>query len=135
VKRTGGFAVVGLFVALILAGLVSNVASDAPDGLDSASTHGCAVNAVGEIVGGTCMAQGAKEHEVNGPFADYAFTGVRSPLLSTAVSGVLGVLATFALAGGLFWLARRRDPGVARGARVAPDPRAGPPARAGRDKL
>ena len=107
-RRTTGFVLAGLFVALLLAGVVSSFASGAPDGLDSASTRGCTVDAAGEITGGTCMAQGAKEHEVGGPFADYAFTGAGGGFAATAVSGVVGVLVTFAVAGGLFWVTRRR---------------------------
>jgi cobalt/nickel transport protein len=112
VKRSTGFLLAGLFVALLLAGVVSNFASGAPDGLDAATTRGCTLNDAGEITGGTCMAQGAKDHEVAGsPLADYAVTGLDNPYLSTGLSGVLGVLLTFAVAGGLFWLTRgRRGP-------------------------
>jgi cobalt/nickel transport protein len=102
------FVLAGLFVALLLAGVVSNFASSSPDGLDAASTRGCTVSATGEITGGVCIAQGAEEHEVGGPFADYAFAGSDNAFVSTAVSGVVGVLVTFALAGGVFWLTRRR---------------------------
>jgi cobalt/nickel transport protein len=109
VKRTTGFLLAGLFVALLLAGVVSNFASAAPDGLDAATTRGCTVNDAGEITGGTCMAQGAKDHEVAGsPLADYSVSGLDHPYLSTGLSGVLGVLLTFAVAGGLFWLTRGR---------------------------
>jgi cobalt/nickel transport protein len=109
VKRITGFVLAGLFVALLLAGVVSNVASSAPDGLDAATTRGCTLNDAGEITGGTCMAQGAKDHEVAGsPLADYAVTGLENPYLSTGLSGVLGVLLTFAVAGGVFWLTRGR---------------------------
>ncbi len=107
-KRTTGFVLAGLLVALLLAGVVSNFASAAPDGLDAASTRGCTVDAAGEITGGACIAQGAKDHEVGGPFADYAFTGAGDGFAATAVSGVAGVLVTFAVAGGLFLLMRRR---------------------------
>jgi cobalt/nickel transport protein len=109
------FLLGGLFVALLLAGVVSNFASAAPDGLDAATTHGCTLDATGEITGGTCMAQGATEHEVAGsPLADYSMAGLDNPYLSTGLSGVTGVLLTFALAGGVFWLSRRRRPGDGR---------------------
>jgi cobalt/nickel transport protein len=107
VRKTTGFVLAGLLVALLLAGVVSNFASAAPDGLDAAATRGCTVDAAGEITGGACIAQGAKDHEVGGPFADYAFTGAGDGA-ATAVSGVAGVLVTFAVAGGLFLLMRRR---------------------------
>jgi cobalt/nickel transport protein len=109
VKKSTGFLLAGLFVALLLAGVVSNFASGSPDGLDSASTRGCTLNADGEITGGTCMAQGAEDHEVAGsPFADYGIVGLSNPYLSTGLSGVLGVLVTFGVAGGVFWLVRSR---------------------------
>lgn len=108
-KKSTGFLLVGLFVALLLAGVVSNFASSSPDGLDATSTRGCTLNADGEITGGTCMARGAKDHEVaDSPFADYGVAGFSNPYLSTGLSGVLGVLVTFGVAGGLFWLARSR---------------------------
>jgi cobalt/nickel transport protein len=111
VRRTTGFLLAGLFVALLLAGVASNFASGSPDGLDATSTRGCTLNAAGEITGGTCMAQSAKDHEVAGsPFADYSVAGFGNPYLSTGLSGVLGVLVTFAVAGGIFWVARSRRP-------------------------
>ena len=108
-KRTTGFLLAGLFVALVLAGVVSNFASGSPDGLDAASTRGCTVDAAGEITGGTCIAQGARDHETaDSPLADYSVAGLDNPYLATGLSGVAGVLVTFALAGGVFWLARGR---------------------------
>lgn len=120
-RRTGGFLLVGLFVTLLLAGVVSSFASGSPDGLDAASTRGCTLDAAGEITGGTCMAQGAKDHEAAGsPLADYSVAGLDNAYLSTGLSGVLGVLVTFGLAGGVFWLVRAR--------RDADTPAAGQPA-------
>ncbi len=104
-RRTLWFILGGLGVALILAGVVSNFASPHPDGLDSSLREGCTVNEAGEITGGTCPAQAEKEHEVGGPLADYG-----EGTIGTGAAGVLGVLITFALAGGLFWLVRRRRP-------------------------
>ncbi|MDR7278972.1 PDGLE domain-containing protein [Catenuloplanes atrovinosus] len=103
------FILAGLLAALLLAGVVSNVASSAPDGLDSASTKGCTLNADGEITGGTCMAQGAEEHELaDSPLADYGIRGIDNAYLSTGLSGVAGVLLVFAVSGGVFWLMRRK---------------------------
>ncbi|AEB43219.1 MULTISPECIES: PDGLE domain-containing protein [Micromonospora] len=107
-KRFWGFLAGGLLVALLLAGVVSNFASPHPDGLDSSLREGCTVDADGEITGGSCPAQQEKEHEIGGPLADYGIAGIDNELLSTGLSGVLGVLLTFALAGGAFWLVRRR---------------------------
>jgi cobalt/nickel transport protein len=112
-KRSWGFVVGGLLVALLLAGVVSNFASSDPDGLDSSLLKGCTVDADGTITGGTCPAQREEEHEVGGPLADYGVSGVDNEFLSTALSGVLGVLLTFAVAGGAFWLVRRRGPAPA----------------------
>lgn len=106
--RTGAFILGGLLVALLLAGVVSNFASSSPDGLESVAHRGCTVDEAGEITDGTCIAQAEKQHEVGGPLADYGISGIDNPYLSTGLAGVAGVLLTFAVSGGLFWLARRR---------------------------
>jgi cobalt/nickel transport protein len=109
-KRLGWFLAGGLLVALLLAGVVSNFASGSPDGLDYAAREGCTFNADDEITGGTCMAQQEGEHQLgDSPLADYGIRGIDNEFLSKAGSGVLGVLVTFAVGGGLFWLVRRRD--------------------------
>ncbi|SCL20703.1 cobalt/nickel transport protein [Micromonospora rhizosphaerae] len=111
-KRSWGFVLGGLLVALLLAGVVSNYASSHPDGLDSSLLKGCTVDANGEITGGSCPAQRTKDHELSdSPLADYGIKGVDSRFLSTGLSGVAGVLLTFVLGGGLFWLTRRRGLG------------------------
>lgn len=108
-RRTRRFLLGGLLVALLLAGVVSNFASASPDGLDAAARQGCTFNAHGEITGGTCMARAEKGHELaDSPLAGYGLRGVHHGFLSTGLSGVAGVLLTFAIGGGLFWLARRR---------------------------
>ncbi|MFY1633758.1 PDGLE domain-containing protein [Solwaraspora sp. WMMB335] len=108
-KRNTGFLLAGLLVSLLLAAVVSNFASGSPDGLDSASTKGCVLDENEEIVGGSCMALGAEDHELaDSPFADYGLTALDNEFLGTAVAGVVGVLLTFAVAGGLFWLSRGR---------------------------
>ena len=109
-RRLGWFLAGGLLVALLLAGVVSNFASGSPDGLDAAAREGCTFNADDEITGGTCMAQREGEHQMaDSPFADYGIRGIDNDFISTGLSGVLGVLVTFAVGGGLFWLVRRRD--------------------------
>jgi len=108
--KTVSFIVGGLLVALLLAGVVSNYASSSPDGLDSAARRGCTTDESGQITGGTCMAQSEKEHEVGGPLAEYGVSGVDNEFLSTGLSGVIGVLITFAVGAGLFWLVRKRRP-------------------------
>lgn len=81
------FVVLGLAVALAFAFFVSPLASSAPDGLErvaidqgfegQASTHAMA----------------------SGPLADYAVSGVDNPALSTGLSGIIGVLLCFVIAG------------------------------------
>ncbi|GGQ59078.1 PDGLE domain-containing protein [Couchioplanes azureus] len=108
-KRLGWFLAGGLLVALLLAGVVSAFASGSPDGLDATARQGCTFNADDEITGGTCMLQKEQEHQLAGsPLADYGIRGLGTGALSTGLSGVLGVLVTFGLGGGVFWLARRR---------------------------
>jgi cobalt/nickel transport protein len=109
-RKLGWFLAGGLLVALLLAGVVSNFASGSPDGLDATAREGCTFNAEGEITGGTCMAQREQDHQMAGsPFADYGIRGLDGPL-GTGLSGVLGVLITFGIGGGVFWLVRRRRP-------------------------
>jgi cobalt/nickel transport protein len=113
VKRSTWFILGGLLVALLLAGVVSNFASGSPDGLDAASRKGCTFNENDEITGGDCMARNAKDHELSdSPLADYGLSGIGNSFVSTAIAGVTGVLVTFAVAGGIFWLVRRRGPGA-----------------------
>jgi len=103
-KFFAGFAL----VALICAGVLSYFADSDPDGLDSATLKGCEVVQTdhGEELTGSCIAQRAGEHHLSdSPLADYAVGGDDR---FTGVAGVLGVLATAVLAGGLFWLLRRR---------------------------
>ncbi|MGC4876469.1 PDGLE domain-containing protein [Micromonospora sp. DT43] len=108
-NRTWAFLAGGLLVALLLAGVVSNYASSHPDGLDSSLLKGCTVDADDNIVGGSCPAQQAREHELgDSPLADYGVRGIRNSFVSTGLSGVLGVLVTFAIGAGGFWLLRRR---------------------------
>jgi cobalt/nickel transport protein len=109
-RRLGFFLLGGLLVSLLLAGVVSSFASSSPDGLDSAAREGCTFDADDNITGGTCMAQGEEDHQLaDGPLADYGIKGIDNEFLSTGLSGVLGVLVTFAIGAGIFWLARRRS--------------------------
>ena len=120
-QKLGWFLGAGLLVALLLAGVASNFASGSPDGLDSTVLDGCTVDAEGNITGGQCLAQEEQEHQfADSPLADYGFAGIENSFLATAVAGVLGVLLTFAVGGGLFWLVRRKGTsgeGEAAGAR------------------
>jgi hypothetical protein len=88
------FVVGGLLVAIGLAMLVSGFASSSPDGLNKvAEDHGIAAD--------------AKQHLFeNGPLAGYAVKGVGDERLSTALSGLIGVLVTFGLGLVLFAVVR-----------------------------
>lgn len=109
--RRYGFLAGGLLVCLALAGVVSSLASESPDGLEHAAREGCTLDAAGEIVEGSCIAQAEREHELaDGPLADYQVRGLGDGWLGTGLSGVAGVLVTFGLGAGLFWLVRRRRP-------------------------
>lgn len=110
--KVWAFVAAGLLTALLLAGVVSALASPSPDGLESTARRGCTTDESGQITGGTCMARSEQEHEVGGPLADYGVRGLGNTSLSTGLAGVTGVLLTFAVGGGLFWLARRRGTGV-----------------------
>jgi cobalt/nickel transport protein len=127
-KRGGTWFYLGfLVVALLLAGVVSYAASPDPDGLDAVTRTGCQFDAADQPIGGQCIAQNAGEHATAGsPLADYTVGGGEG---TTGVAGVIGVLVVLAIAGGLFWLLRRRGRAAAdaSGETVA----AGPPSQDG----
>lgn len=102
-SRKSWFWVAGLLLALLIAGVGSWYASSAPDGLEwSAEQAGFA---------GTARDSATADS----PLADYAVDGEESRL-STGAAGVVGVVVTLALAGGLTLLVRRRS---SRGSRPA----------------
>ena len=110
-RRAAGFFLGFLAVALLVAGGLSYFASPDPDGLDTVALNGCDVveTDAGEQLAGTCIAQHAEDHALAGsPLADYAVGGGDG---TVGMAGVIGVLVTLVLAGGLFWLLRRRSPG------------------------
>jgi cobalt/nickel transport protein len=108
-NRNRVFMVAGLLVVLLLAGLVSNFASGAPDGLDSVARAGCTFDAEDNITGGSCLAQRAAANQTDdSPLADYGIRGLRNQYLSTGLAGVFGVLATLGVSAGLFQIVRRR---------------------------
>lgn len=107
-RRAAGFFVGFLVVALLVAGGLSYLASPDPDGLDTVTLSGCDVveTEAGEQLEGTCIAQNAGDHTLAGsPLADYAVGGGEG---TVGLAGVIGVLVTLLVAGGLFWLLRRR---------------------------
>ncbi|MFC8045466.1 PDGLE domain-containing protein [Nocardia sp. NPDC057353] len=85
--------------AVLVAGVLSYLASAQPDGLDATTQRGCTV--VADELEGECIAQSAEEHELaDSPLADYTVDGNDT---MTGIAGVLGVAATFAV---LFALVR-----------------------------
>lgn len=97
-----------LIVALIIAGGLSYFASSDPDGLDSVTLDGCQVIEVDgqEQLDGTCIAQHAQDPvTAASPLADYSVAGGAG---TVGLAGVIGVLVTLGLGGGLFWLLRGR---------------------------
>jgi hypothetical protein len=93
---TKRFAVLGVVVALLVAGVLSFYASQSPDGLEHvAETKGFSQTAT-------------EHHTAGGPLADYETKGVASPRLSKGVAGIIGVGVTGLLMGGLVLVLRRR---------------------------
>ena len=92
-RRT--FLVLGFLLALLIAGGLAYYASSQPDGLEKAAED-------------TGFSDTAQDSAVaDSPLADYQAPGVDSERLSVGLAGVVGVLATAALGGGLFYLMGR----------------------------
>jgi hypothetical protein len=99
-KRIGAFVLVGVLVALLLAGVVSSFASAEPDGLERVAID-------------EGFADTAQDHTLaDGPMADYSAAGVENERLSTGVAGVIGVAITFVLAAGAVVVIRRSRRGA-----------------------
>ena len=96
-RRTTGFLLAGLLVALLVAGVGSYYASGSPDGLEwSAEKEGFLDTAEDSAT-------------ADSPLADYAVSGVDDGRLSGGLAGVVGVAVTLVLAGGITLLVRRRS--------------------------
>ena len=90
------FIIAGLLISALLAGGASFYASSSPDGLEK----------VAEEIG---FLDTAKDHaNADTALSDYGVKGVESERLSVGVAGVIGVIATGAVSGGLFLLLRRK---------------------------
>jgi cobalt/nickel transport protein len=107
-RGLAAFFVGFLVVALLIAGGLSYFASSDPDGLDTVARSGCETVETpgGEQLNGECIAKNATDHTAaGGPLADYSIFGGDG---TVGPAGVIGVLVTLVVAGGLFWLLRRR---------------------------
>lgn len=93
---TRALLVTGLLVALLVAGVGSYYASSHPDGLEY----------VAEKTGFGHTAEDSATSD--SPLADYQVRGVDDARLSGGLAGVIGTVAVLGLAGGLFWVVRRR---------------------------
>jgi cobalt/nickel transport protein len=102
--------VVGVLVALVLAGVVSFYASSSPDGLNKV--------AIDQGFSGTEKVHGV----AGGPLAGYEAKGISDDRISGGVAGVAGSLTVLILTGGLAFAVRRRGATAGR----APDTSSGP---------
>ena len=94
--RTRTVVVVGVLVALLLAGVASFYASKSPDGL----------NRVARDQG---FSRTERTHPADGgPLAGYSTKGVADERLSKGVAGLLGAVVVLVLAGGLTLVVRRK---------------------------
>ena len=94
--RTRTLVLVGVVVALLVAGVASFYASSHPDGLEY----------VAEQAG---FAESAEDSATDdSPLADYQVRGVENDALSGGLAGVAGALLVLVLAGGLTYLVRRK---------------------------
>ena len=91
----------GVLATLLVAGVVSQFAFDAPDGLETVAAQ-------------TGFADQAQDHAFgNALFADYATAGVGNENVSLALAGIAGSALTLAVGAGLTMLVRRRRPRAA----------------------
>ncbi len=88
-----------LLGALLVAALLSPLASSSPDGLERVATD----------LGFMEKGEGAK---IKAPLADYTFPGIGSEAVSTATAGIAGTLITFAAMYGLARVMKKRKPGT-----------------------
>lgn len=83
-------------VTLLLAGVISFYASASPDGLERVASDRGFVDT-------------ADDHALAGsPLADYGTRGVDDARVSGGIAGMIGVGVTLIVAGGLFFVVRRR---------------------------
>jgi cobalt/nickel transport protein len=93
-RRAIGWFVVGLAITVFVAVVVSQLASDKPDGLEY----------VAEQQG---FGDSSDEHDLaDAPLAGYGENLESESRISTGIGGLVGVAAALGLGFGLFWLIR-----------------------------
>ena len=97
-RRSTGFLLAGVLLALLIAGVGSYYASSHPDGLEYVAQQAGFID------------QAEDSPASRSPMADYTTRGVEDERLSGGVAGVVGALVVLVLAGGLFRVLRRREP-------------------------
>ncbi len=97
-SRNRLFLLIGLGVALLIAGVASYFASSSPDGLESAA----------QDVGFLDSAQDSAA--AGSSLADYGVSGVNNEWLSVGLSGIIGVLVVLILATLLTTFLKGRGP-------------------------
>lgn len=94
-RRTLVFLAAGLAVALAVAGGLSLLASDEPDGLERVSID-------------QGFADQAEDHTLEGgPLSDYEIDTIGNDRWGSALAGMIGVLVTLTITLGVLWMARR----------------------------
>lgn len=89
--------VVGVLVALLVAGVVSFYAAGSPDGLERVATDQGFIDQ-------------AEEHAAaDSPLADYRTRGVEDERAAGGLAGVAGTLVVLGAGSGLFLVLRRRE--------------------------
>ncbi len=97
-RRSRIFYGVAFLVVIVFAVVLSQFASDNPDGLEYVAEQQGFIDT-------------AEDHTLgDAPLADYGEGLTDNSTLNTAIAGAVGVLVTLALGYGIFWLARRRSP-------------------------
>jgi len=100
-RKAIGLFIVGLAITVFIAVVVSQFASDEPDGLEY----------VAEQQG---FGDEADTHDLaETPLADYGENLESNSRVSTGIAGLVGVAAALGLGFGLFWLIRSPGPGSA----------------------
>lgn len=85
-KNIGGFVFISLIVALILAIFISPFASSSPDGLEKVAEDKGFIE--------KALEEGVWKFS---PIPDYAFPGVGSEVVATALAGLIGTLITIVI--------------------------------------